>query len=50
MQDRHVLSVNEKKVIQFAYEEATKAFERQDITSYLKTDRNFWMNWMNWKY
>ncbi len=45
MQDRQVLSVDEKEVIQSAREEAQKAFERQDISSYLEMDQDFWMNW-----
>jgi cytosine/adenosine deaminase-related metal-dependent hydrolase len=45
MQDRHILSVDEKEVIQCAREEAQKAFERQDIRGYLQMDQDFWTNW-----
>jgi cytosine/adenosine deaminase-related metal-dependent hydrolase len=45
MQDRHVLSVDEQEVIQFAREEAQKAFDRHDIRDYLKMDQDFWTNW-----
>ena len=45
MQNRHVLSVDEKEIVQMAREESQKAFERQDIAMYLKMDNNFWSGW-----
>lgn len=45
MQDRRVLWVDEKEVVQCAREEAQRAFERQDIGDYLQIDQDFWMNW-----
>lgn len=45
MQDRQVLSVNEKDVVQMARDEARMCFERQDISMYLKTDEKFWKGW-----
>ena len=45
MQDRRVLSVDEGEVVQFAREQADKAFERQDIRSYLEMGEDFWRSW-----
>mgnify|MGYP003943375083 CR=1 FL=1 len=45
MQDRRVLSVDERAVVQFAREQAEKAFERQDIRDYLEMDEGFWRSW-----
>ena len=45
MQDRRVVSVDEKEVVQFAREEAQKAFERQEIRGYLEMDQDFWRSW-----
>jgi 5-methylthioadenosine/S-adenosylhomocysteine deaminase len=45
MQDHRVVSVDEKGVVQFAREEAQKAFERQEIRGYWEMDQDFWRSW-----
>jgi 5-methylthioadenosine/S-adenosylhomocysteine deaminase len=45
MQQRNVLSVDEKEIVQMAREESQKAFDRQDISMYLTMDNQFWSGW-----
>jgi hypothetical protein len=40
-----VLSVQEDDVLQYAREEAEKAFERKSVEGYLETGDGFWKGW-----
>ena len=44
MRNRRVLTIDEEAVVMEAKAEAAKVFQRSDVSTYIRSDRRFWMN------